>query len=324
MVSPDTPRKERPVRTLGLLLIDGFALMSYASVIEPFRAANSLAGERLYRWVHVSVTGDAISASNGASILADQKVGDPLQCDILFVFAAGDPSAFEDARTFAWLRRLASANVSLAGVSGGPYLLASAGLLDGYRATIHWEHAAALREEFPELSVEGGLYVIDRRRITCAGGAAGFDLAIELIEREHGHDLASRVGEWFIRTEPRPAEKSQRVSLRERYGVNHDGLLRSLARMEAAIEEPCSREELAAAAGVSVRQLERLFRTHLGSTVAAVYLRIRLEQAAHLLRTTSGSVTEVAVACGFPSSSHFSRVFRDAFGHSPSTGRVRG
>src|ERR1700679_930053 len=129
---------ELPGQTLGLLLIDGFALMSYASVIEPFRAANTLAGRELYRWTHISVDGRKVSASNGASILADQAVGDPMACDTLFVFAAGDPAQFSDPRTFTWLRRLARSNVRLAGVSGGPFLLGRARVLGGYRAASHW------------------------------------------------------------------------------------------------------------------------------------------------------------------------------------------
>lgn len=308
-------------RRLGLLLVDGFALMSYAALIEPFRAANNLAGETLYSWVHVSVGPRSAQASNGATILADQQVGAALDCDVLFVFAGGDPATFEDGATFGWLRGLAGRGVALAGVSGGPYLLARAGLLEGHRATIHWEHAAAFREAFPDIALETGLYVIDRRRMTCAGGAAGLDFALELIERDHGHALASRVGEWFIRTEPRRAERPQRLSLRERYGVRHDGALRALAAMEAAVEEPLTRQALSQIAGISIRQLERLFRSQLNATVAEVYLRIRLEQADRLLRTTGLSVTAVAVACGFVSSSHFARVFRNAFDRSPGADR---
>ena len=292
---------EVPGRTLGLLLIDGFALMSYASVIEPFRAANTLAGRELYRWTHISVGGHKVSASNGASILADHAVGDPMTCDTLFVFAAGDPAQFSDSRTFAWLRRLARSNVRLAGVSGGPFLLARAGVLAGYRATIHWDHQPAFLEAFPTLAIEHGLYVIDRRRLTCAGGTAGLDLAIELIEREHGHKLAAQVSEWFIRTEPRPAGKSQRLSLRERVGISNDRVLRVLAKMEETLEEPTAMQDLARLAGVSLRQLERLFATHLHETVTERYLRIRLEKAAELLRKSGLSVTAVGVACGFQS-----------------------
>lgn len=304
-------------RLIGLLLVDGFALMSYAALLEPFRAANSLAGETLYAWTHIAVTGESARASNGATLLCEHRVGEALECDLLFVFAGGDPAAFEDAATFAWLRGLAGRGVALGGVSGGPYLLARAGLLAGRRATLHWEHGEAFREDFPDLALDGGLYVIDRGRMTCAGGTAGLDLALELIEIDHGRALADRIGEWFIRTEPRRGEGAQRPGLRERYGVRHAGLLRALEEMEARTEDPSPRETLAATAGVSVRQLERLFRAHLGGTIAEVYLRIRLERARRLLRTTSLSVTQVAVACGFASGSHFARVFRRAFGTSP-------
>ena len=236
---------ETTSRLLGLLLIDGFALMSYASVIEPFRAANTLAGRELYRWIHISIDGRQVQASNGASILADCAVGEPMTCDTLFVFAAGDPAAFADARTFAWLRKLAASDVRLAGVSGGPFILARAGVLAGYRATIHWDHQPAFLDAFPTLAIEPGLYVIDRRRLICAGGTAGLDLAIELIEREHGHKLAAQVSEWFIRTEARSASRSQRLSLRERVGISNDRVLRVLAEMESRIEEPVGRQDIA-------------------------------------------------------------------------------
>lgn len=309
-------------RTVGLLLTDGFALMSYAAVAEPFRAANVLAGRELYRWVHITVDGQPARASNGASILADQTVGSPLACDTLFVFAAGDPAAFADQAAFGWLRRLASAGVRIAGVSGGPYLLARAGLLDGRRATIHWEHQAAFVEAFPNVVMEQGLYVIDGGRMTCAGGTAGLDLAIELIERDHGHDLAAQVGEWFIRTDPRAADRSQRLSLRERYSVGNSRVLKVLAHMEATVEEPAPRQVLAALAGVSVRHLERLFVVHLGEGMREVYMKIRLTQADQLLRATALSVTEIGVACGFQSISHFSRAFSTRFGVAPSRRRL--
>jgi transcriptional regulator GlxA family with amidase domain len=312
------------VRTLGLLLTDDFALMSYASIIEPYRAANVLAGETLYRWLHVSIDGGPVRASNGASVAADLPVGRALDCDTLFVFAAGDPASFDDARTFAWLREIARGGATIAGVSGGPFVLARAGLLDGYRATIHWEHRAAFEEAFPNIAIEPSLYVIDRRRVTCAGGTSGLDLAIELIEREQGHALAARVGDWFIRTQSRAAHQPQRASLRERYGIANDRVLKVLARMEASVEDPQSRHELARLAGVSARQLERLFARHVGESVGERYRRIRLLQADQLLKTTSLSATAVAIACGFRSSSQFSRAFKAFHGASPVKARQPG
>ncbi len=306
---------------LALLLIDGFPLMSYASVIEPFRAANSLSGKQLYDWVHVAVEGASITASNGAIFLADGVIGEAIECDMLLVVAAGEAAAFDHAATLAWLRRLASQGRTIAGVSGGPFVLARAGLLDRHRATIHWEHEAALRDAFPQLLIQSSLFVIDRRRVTCAGGTAGFDLAIELIEREHGAALSQQVGEWFIRNDKRQAERSQRQGLRERYRVCNEAVLLALAAMEAAIEEPQSRASVAATARVSLRQLERLFKAHLGTSIADAYVRMRLEVAAQLLRSTDMAVTEVALACGYRNSSHFSRTFKAAFGQSPRLSR---
>ncbi len=311
---------ERPAPTqIGFLLIDGFALMSYASVAEPFRAANVLSGRQLYEWRHISTSGAMIRASNGAQLGADAKAGDELALDLLLVCAAGNPAGFDDSATLAWLRYVASRGVRIGGVSGGPYILARAGLLDGYRCTIHWEHRAAFIEAFPKLLVQHGLYVIDRERLTCAGGTAGLDLAIELIAADHGPALATMVGDWYLRTQLRNAGATQRMSLRERYNVNNEKILGALVLMEANPEEPLDRALLARQTGVSVRQLERLFANHLGATIGSSYLNIRLARAMTLLKETSLTTMDVAVACGFVSTSHFSRAFKRRYGSPPSS-----
>ena len=320
MPLPDKSDNFEP-RQIGILLVDGFALMAYASIIEPFRAANVMANRELYHWTHISTDGEIAQASNGASILADIAVGEPTQFDMLFVIVGGDPTAFNDKKTFAWLRRLALTGIRIAGVSGGPLVLARAGLLEGYRCTIHWDHAPIFMETYPGHLLEDTLYVVDRNRMTCAGGTAGLDLAIAIIERDHGHNLAVEVSEWFIRTQPRPAGDAQRMNLRERYNISNHRILKVLAHMEANIEEPEDRECLARVAGVSARQLERLFRHHLKATIAELYRRIRLDHAHVLLRKTGMSITNIAIASGFASSSHFSRCYKDHFGHSPRDGR---
>ena len=212
---------------------------------------------------------------------------------------------------------LARQSVAIGGVSGGAYVLARSGLLDGYRATIHWEHLPAFSEEFPHVSVERNLFVIDRDRLTCAGGIAALDLMHALIERDHGHDLAAAVSEWYLHTEVRSGSVPQRMTLRERFGVSNPKLLKALSEIERRIEEPPGRDELAAVAGTSVRQLERLFAQHLGTTMGVHGLRVRLTRARELLRQTSKPVLDIAVMCGFTSVSHFSRAYRVAFGHPP-------
>lgn len=302
---------------VGFLLIPDFALMGYASAIEPLRAANRLSGRSLYRWSHISIDGTPAPASNGVAVAPDANVGAELRLDYLFVCAGGNPALFHHQPTFSWLRQQARRGVRIGGVSGGPYLLARAGLLAGYRFTIHWEHAAALLEEYPDLDLRRSLYEIDRDRLTCSGGTAPLDMMHALIAREHGSELALSVSEWFLQTQVREGTGPQRMKLRERLGIAHEPLLRVIARMEQTIESPVPRAKLADLAHVSLRQLERLFRKHLGRSLGEHYMMLRLDRARDLLRQTSMTILEVSLACGFVSSSHFSRNFKDRFGYTP-------
>ncbi len=312
--------RERPTH-VGFLLIPDFALLAYASAIEPLRAANRLSGRDLYRWSHVSIDGHPAPASNGVSIQADYGLEEG-RFDYVVVCAGGNPAAFQHGPTFSWLRQLARRGVRLGGVSGGPYVLARANVLSGYRFTIHWEHAPAFLEDYPELDLRRSLYEIDRDRLTCSGGTAPLDMMHAVIAREHGSELALAVSEWFLQTHVREGAGPQRMPLRERLGISHGPLLRVVGRMEQSLENPVGREELARTAGVSLRQLERLFRLHLGRSLGEHYLGLRLDRARDLLRQTTLSVLEIALACGFASASHFSRAYRQRFGHAPRTERT--
>jgi transcriptional regulator GlxA family with amidase domain len=311
----------RPTR-VAFLLVEDFALMSYASVIEPFRAANRLSGRALYEWQHVSVDGQPVRPSTGVTMHVDGAINGSLEIDMILVCAGANPAVFDHRPTFAALRKLSARGITIGGVSGGAFLLARAGLLDGYRCTIHWEHEPAFLETFPKINFVRGLFVIDRRRITCAGGTAGLDLIVQLIAEAHGLDLAQLVSDWYIRTQKRPAEGAQRAAISQRYRVSHPGLVAALKAMEANKEEPLERDALAAAAGISLRQLERLFKTQMHTTIREQYLNIRLDEALRLLRETDLARATVAVACGFTSTSHFSRSFRQRFGNSPGQARA--
>ena len=318
----DMPRLSASPTRVGFLLIENFALMSYASIIEPFRAANLLSGRQLYEWRHYSIDGRSVHPSTGVMMQVDGAIDGDLDIDMIFVVAGGNPAVFAHRGTFAALRRLAVHGVVLGGVSGGAFVLARSGVLKGHRCTIHWEHEPAFVETFPDLAFERCLFVIDRKRITCAGGPEGLDLVAELIAVAHGPDLAQRVGEWHIRTQKRSGDSAQRASISQRYRVSHPGLVHALEAMEANKEEPLERSALASIAGLSVRQLERLFEVQMRTTIREHYLRIRLDEAMRLLRETDMSRTMVAVACGFASTSHFSRSFRRRFAMSPVQARA--
>jgi transcriptional regulator GlxA family with amidase domain len=320
---PIRPGGDERTRRIGFLLVPDFAMIAYSCAMEPYRAANALAGRRLYSWTHASPDGKPVYASNGLAIVPDQGIAVPIEVDDLFVCAGGNPTLFDDPATFAWLRAQAHRGVRIGGISGGPFLLARAGLLAGYRCTLHWEYEAALREEFPRLDITRNLFEIDRARCTSSGGTAALDMMAALIAVEHGKPLARAVSEWFLHTQIRQSAAPQRMKLRERYNVSNPTVLATLERIERSLEEPETREALADAAGVSLRQLERLFKAHLGRTLHEHYLDLRLERARALVTQTAMPVIEVAFACGFVSAPHFSRTYKARFGLSPAFERRR-
>lgn len=292
--------------------------MSYASAVEPLRAANQIAGKTLYSWRH-SAPGDAPAiASNGVAVLPDLAFGSGArELDLMLVCAGGNPTTFNDRKTFTWLRRLALHGMAIGGISGGPFILAKAGLLSGRRCTLHWEHMPAFEEDFPDVELTRSLFEIDGDRVTCSGGIAGLDMMVALITRDHGYELAAAVSDWFLHTHVREGAGPQRMDLRFRLGIADEKLLKVLKTMEANLMEPLGREELARFAGVSVRHLERSFRGQVGRGVHAHYLALRLVRSRQLLRETSLSIIEIALATGFTSASQFSRAFRQAFDCSP-------
>lgn len=313
---------ENSPQTIGFLLVPGFALMSYASAIEPLRAANLFADKTLYRWVHIArKETPVVASSSGATVPCTAHIGDDLDLDLLLVCAGGNPAQFTHRPTLAWLRKLAQRGLRIGGVSGGPFILARAGLMGGYRMTIHWEHAPAFAEEFPDLLLTRARYVIDRNRVTCAGGVAPLDLMHALIAERHGADLANKTSDWFLHTDVHPGGGPQRASIAERYGIHRQELIAALELMQNNLSEPLDRAEVARHVGLSTRQLDRLFARHLSKSFADHYRAVRLAAAGELLRHSPLTITEVAIACGFANASHFSRLFKAEHGFSPSEER---
>ena len=309
-----------PVR-IGILCIEGFGLMSYASLAEPFRGANQLSQNNLYEIIDIGVNGNPVLSSGAANIIPTAKVGDILKLDYLFVVAGGDPLSFNDQKVMNWLRRMARTGLRLGGISGGPVILALAGLMNGRRMTLHWDHEKVLTELLPSLLVERTLYIIDRDRVTCAGGTTALDLAHALIAQHHGTSFARSVSEWFLHTEIRPSFSAQRDNLAERVGSNNNAILSSVQMMENHIADPLTLDHLASIAEISPRQLNRLFTQKLGRSTMKYYRELRLENSQQLLINSSLPLTEIALATGFSGSSHFSRTYTAYFGKPPSHAR---
>lgn len=311
------PRTD-PTR-VGILLIDGFALMSYSAVVEPLRAANLLAGTTLYDIQHIAARGPHAASSSGAIIKA--TAGGHVDFDLVFVFAGGDPAKFHVAWVFQWLRYLAKRGVTLAGISGGPVILAAAGVMEGHRMTVHWEHAGLLAEISPNLMLERNLFVIDRARITCAGGVAPLDLMHVLLTEGHGAAFAQKVSDWYMHTDIRPSGGPQRAGITERYRTHSQPVVLAIEAMENHIGDPLTLSQLALLAGIGTRQLNRLFGDNLGLSTMGFYRALRLEKAQNLLTGSPLAISQIALATGFSSPAHFSQCFRENYGRSPTSVR---
>ena len=312
-------------RRIAFILVEGFALMSFAAVTEPLRAANLLAGRRIYEIFHFAAgpnNPDMLNSSSAASV-AVAGIGEATGAyDLAFVIAGGDPVGYRDDRLFRWLRRQARHGRMLGGVSGGPAVLANAGLMENRRMTLHWEHAESLAQRHPGLLLERTLYVVDRDRITCAGGTAPLDMMHALIAEHHGADFARRVSDWFLHTEIRPAGGPQRSGLAERYGTSRHAVLAAIEAMENHIADPLPLADLGRVVGVSARHLNRQFNAGLGRSAGAFYRELRLEKSRELLRQTDLPVLEIAIATGFAGAAHFAAAYRKRFGEAPSHHRL--
>lgn len=310
---------DRPYR-VGVLPVPGFALMSYACTVEPLRAANLLSNRMLYDVVQF---GDAprVESSGAASIERQHGVGDMIDLDLVLVVAGGDPFAYRDASVLNWLKKLARKGVRIGGVSGGSVVLAKAGLMSGRRLTVHWEHAAPLAEQYPDLLIERRLYVIDRDRVTCGGGTAPLDLMHALIASHHGGVFARLVSDWFLHTDIRAATAPQRGSVAERLGAHSPHVLEAVTAMESHVGDPLSLAQLALMGQVSQRHLNRLFTDAFNQSVMDYYRDLRLETAKRLIRSTAMSLGEIAEATGFSNPGHFSNAYKARFGLRPRADR---
>lgn len=306
----------RPERFVFVLL-ESFTLIAFASAIEPLRIANRMAGRTLYEWRVASEGGGPVVASNGVTVQADETLGE-VPRDAVLVVVGGLKVKEATTRTLvAWLRRESRKGMPVGALCTGAEVLAEAGLLQGRRCTIHWENRDSFEEDHPDISLSNSIFVIDGNRYTAAGGTASTDLMLRLIARSHGVDLATLVADQMIHTTLRSDRDEQRLSIPTRIGVRHPKLATIIHRMEANIEEPISPSILAEDAGMSTRQLERLFRRYLNRSPKRYYMELRLGKARNLLQQTDMSVINVALACGFTSPSHFSKCYRAFYRTTP-------
>ena len=285
--------------------------------------ANQLSGKELYWWALISEDGGPVAASDGILTVADSSIQDAKKMDILIVVGGWDIDTSYTYQQIRWLKKLDQENVNLGGVCTGAFVLAKARLLDGHECSVHWECKAALEESNPQVSCNDQLFSVGDKRLTCTGGTAPLDMMLNIIGADHGLSLANTISEMFILDRIRDETDSQKIPLKCKTGVAPQKLVEATKLMEANIEEPLLLEEIALLLDVSRRSLERLFKNNLHCSPSRYYLKARLYRSRQLLKQTTLSIVEIAVQCGFVSTSHFSKSYRTHIGISPREERVR-
>lgn len=304
---------------VGLLLIPGFSMLALGGVLEALAAANALQDEAVYRADCLGLTG--LTPSAGAA-LQTAALGEPVWQTVLVI--AADAGGV-DAQAAHWLRRCAEQGAAVGGIGAGAAWLAAAGLLDGQRACADWALLDGLAEDHAGVAWANGLWEINAAgdRLSCAGGTASLDLCCAWLAARHGERFGQELQQALGLKGLRPRDERQRAGYSERRGAGSPKLAEALSLMEANLAEPLPTDEIAHLAGVSRRQLERLFKQHLDTLPSRHYLALRLARAQRLLQQSSQSILQIGLSCGFSSGPHFSNAYKAHFGHTPREERGR-
>lgn len=318
---PDSPPlldPEQAEHTLDVWVVPSFSMLTLFCLLEPLRVANRF-GNDLFAWRLRSLDGEGVVASNGVRIEVDGELNGVPDDASLMVVSSYQPEAAVSAQDRAVLRRVAAHGGWLGGLDTAPFILARAGVLEGYQVALHWESVPAFRREFPQIEVSSSYYELNARRLTGGGGVASIDMMLAWIGLAYGPALADAVGRQLIyqRHERSP------VDLDVRYAHLPRSVVKSLTVMEANMARTLPIPEICRLVGQSQRQLTRQFRAHFGETPKQCYLGMRLDRAQRLLAGSGCRTTEAALATGFQHLAHFSRAYRARFAETPQTTAAR-
>lgn len=310
-------------RTVLLVVYEGVQLIELAGPLDVFAAANMAAGTTVYRLVTASPQARAIAADGGVTLgvarsLQDLAADDDEIDTMIVIGGVGVFDATVTAEVVPHLPALARRSRRVASVCAGALLLAAAGLLDGYRATTHWDQTELLARRYPRVAVEPDrIYVRDRNRWTSAGVSAGIDLALALVEADHGTEMAQQIARWFVVYTRRSGGQTQ-FSAQLRAQPARTPAIRAVQLwLSDHLDEDLAVPALARRAGMSERNFARAFRTETGCTPAAFVEDLRVEAARRLLETTDLTIGAIARAVGYRHGETLHRVIARRLGTTP-------
>lgn len=310
-----------PTTDFVFLLIEEFSHLAFSCALEPLRIANLVAGRELYRWQLASVDGRSARCSNRAVTLVDRGLTPALKDEKLILVSGINVQNHVSPELLRFLRAERVRGAQIGAICSGAFVLAEAGFLEERKAAVHWEYHDVFAERFPSVRLTKSVFVADEKFVTASGGAAVADLMLHMIARDHGRDLAAAVADQMVYNAVREGSATQKVSIRSRYGLRNSRLGEAIRIIEDNIESPLSTAEIARRIGVSTRQLERMFERYLNTSPKRYIMDMRLHRARNLIVQSDQAITEIAVACGFVSTSHFSKVYREHFGNTPGSQR---
>ncbi|MNK98815.1 HTH-type transcriptional regulator CdhR [compost metagenome] len=300
--------------SVAFVVFEGFQSMSLAAM-PVFEYANFSAGETLYDVRVLSADGRTLRASGGLTVGSeafDERVIDT-------VIVVGGDAILEQApeAVLDYLRASAQTARRTASICSGAFVMAQAGLLDGRRATTHWAYARQLQERFPSIKVEADrIYVIDGSVWTSAGMTAGIDLALAMVEKDHGAELARSVAQKLVMYHRRAGGQSQHSALLE-LEPKSDRIQTVLGYAREHLSEALSVEQLADVARLSPRQFSRAFRAETGQSPAKAIENLRLEAARQMLERGRLTLDQIALETGFSDRRRMREAFLRAFGQPP-------
>jgi transcriptional regulator GlxA family with amidase domain len=312
----------KPSRQVGFLLLEHFSMMAFTGAVDALVTANLLSSWPLYRFKTLGLDCTTVPSDLSINISVDSSLASQVigELDMLIVCGGFRTNLQPTNNLLNRLRKVAAQQITLGGLWNGSYILARAGLLDGYQCTIHPENRAGLEETCPRVRLLPLPFVVDRNRISCAGANSALGMMLEMIRREQGDEMVRAIEE-ILSCDKAREEPDQPMRATANNPRLPGPLKTVLTLMECNIEEPLSQAALASYAQVSTRQTERLFKIHLNTTPSKYYLELRITHARRLLLQTNRSITSISVACGFVSTTHFSHRYRDYFGQSPTLTR---
>ncbi len=301
----------------AFLLLRSFSSLDLCAALDVLNEANQFDQTPRYSWSLFSEDGNAVLASNGLSMNVDGPMMPVSRKSTVIVLGGKEYVGASTLPVLAWLRSVSRKGARIGAIGSAVFTLAKAGVRLNGPVSAHWAYRGAIAEHCPDLELKQNIFCIGEKSLTCAGGASTLDMMLQLIALTSDGRIANWVADRLVCSSFRTGQEDQGatefVHMRER----NSKLAKAIRVMQSRLEEPVSAQEIAVLTGVSMRQLERIFKAHMATSPKAFYVKLRLEHARRLLQQTELPLIEIAIASGFQSQSHFSRLYRKQFGVSP-------